>query len=217
MGTGPDSLSPFFIIDDRWLVRKPPHIGTGEYSSIERSAYLPQWLQHEYFHHLFRTYPEFGLEDTPHQWFDLGTWPPDFVGLYEADYFHEALVKRLQTATPPLNVSQRYSTVGAPWDQLTIDDLYGTYQRNPVLNAWHIGDIRYRVSGPWVEWLNTAGVRWRLHDDILNGRLLTGPDCPYYSYFNGRKFNILLERDLLGDLTAQIRGFAFMGEVYERQ
>jgi hypothetical protein len=57
MGTGAEGFSPFFIIDDRWIVRKPPHIGTGEYSDVERSVYLPQWFQHEFFHHLFRTYP----------------------------------------------------------------------------------------------------------------------------------------------------------------
>ncbi len=46
MGVGAESFSPFFIIDDRWIVRKPPHLGSGEYSNIERSVYLPQWLQH---------------------------------------------------------------------------------------------------------------------------------------------------------------------------
>jgi hypothetical protein len=38
MGTGAEGFSPFFIIDDRWIVRKPPHIGTGEYSDVERSV-----------------------------------------------------------------------------------------------------------------------------------------------------------------------------------
>ena len=214
MGTGPQA-SPMFIVDDRWLVRKPPHLGSGDYARVERMTYLPQWLQHEFFHHLFRTYPEFGLEATPHQWFNLGTWPPDFVGLYEPDYFHEALVKRLQTATPPLHVALRYATADAPWDELTAADLLGTYQREPVQNPWHIGDIQ--LNGPAYRWLNTAPVGWNLADDVLNGRLLTGPDCPYFGSPLGNSFDIVLERDALGDLTAEVLGFSFNGELYEKQ
>lgn len=215
MGRGPDSRSPFFIIDDRWIVRKPPHLGSGEYTEIERSVYLPQWLQHEFFHHLFGTYPEFGLETTPHQWFDRGTWPPDFVGRYEADYYHEALVKRLQSATPGLNSGLRYATAGAPWAQLTIDDLLGTYHHDPVQNPWHIGDIRF--VGTQLKWRNTAPVSWNLYDSLLDGTLLTGPDCPYYGQPLGNEFQIVLERDALGDLTTEVRGFAFGGGLYERQ
>jgi len=214
MGAGPSS-SPLFIIDDRWLVRKPPHLGQGQYSPVERKTYLPQWLQHEFFHHLFRTYPEFGLEATPHQWFDLSTWPPDFIGLYEPDYFHEALIKRLQQATPPLHVALRYSTAGAPWDQLTLTDLLGTYRREPVLNPWHIGDIQ--LAGAQLQWLNTAPFSWNLENDIPNGRLLTGPDCPYYGSYAGSKFDIVLARDALGDLTTEVEGFSFLGELYQLQ
>ncbi len=215
MGTGAEGFSPFFIIDDRWIVRKPPHIGSGEYSDVERSVYLPQWFQHEFFHHLFRTYPEFGLETTPHSWFDRSTWPPDFVGRYEADYFHEALYRRLKRATPPLHSALRYATAGAPWVQLTINDVLGTYHRDPVQNPWHIGDIL--LSGPQLQWRNTAPVSWNLYEDISHGVLATGPDCPYYDSSLGRKFNIVLLRDAIGDLTAQVRGFAFMGELYTRQ
>ncbi len=215
MGTGPGSRSPFFIIDDRWLVRKPPHLGAGEYSDVERSVYLPQWLQHEFFHHLFRTYPGFGLEDTPHQWFNLATWPPDFVGRYEADYFHEALHRRLLTALPPLNSALRYATAGAPWDQITLGQVLGTYHRNPIQNPWHIGEIRF--SGPQLQWRNTAPFSWNLYPDLLNGRLATGPDCPYYTAPNGQRFDIVLERDALGDMLPVIRGFGFLGDLYRRQ
>jgi hypothetical protein len=211
MGTGPDSVSPCFIVDDRWLVRKPPHLGSGEYSDVERRAYLPQWLQHEFFHHLFRAYPQFGLEATSHQWFDPANWPPDFLGRYEADYYHEALYRRLTTATPPLHVGLRYATAGAPWSQITLAQLLGTYRREPVQNPWHVGNIQL---GPQLEWRNTAGVEWSLTDDIANGRLLTAPDCPYYGQWNGRKFDIVLERDANGDLTSTVRGFGFVGELY---
>ncbi|MFT5049387.1 MAG: hypothetical protein ACI8QZ_000780 [Chlamydiales bacterium] len=216
MGTGYAGGSPLFLIDDRWLVRKPPHIGTGEYTGLERRAYLPQWLQHEFFHHLFRTYPEFNLEQTPHQWFDRSTWPADFVGRYEADYFHEALFKRLQTATPPLHVALRYATADAPWGDLVLADVLGTFRREPVQNPWHIGNIT-QVSGNQLLWTNNAGVSWQLQADLLDGKLLTGPDCPYYDPPNGTKFDIALERDSIGDLTDQVRGFIFNGELYALQ
>lgn len=99
---------PVFLIDDLWLVRKPPHLGAGDYSDLERQAYLPQWLQHEFFHHLFRNYPEFKLEAKSHQWFDWQAWPKDFKGQYEPDYYANALHKRLMNARPPLHVTLRH-------------------------------------------------------------------------------------------------------------
>lgn len=215
MGTGPDSLSPFFIIDDRWLVRKPPHLGSGAYSEVERRAYLPQWLQHEFFHHLFRTYPELGLEATPHQWFDLGTWPPDFVGQYEADYFHESLVKRLQLADPPLHVALRYATADAPWDRITLGDVLGAYERYPIENDWHVGTISL-IGGTVLRWTNTAGVSWSLQADLLEGALLTGPDCPYFGVPNAEEFSLQLEKDEIGDLLPSVDAFAFLGEKYTK-
>jgi len=216
MGTGYANGSPLFLVDDRWLVRKPPHIGTGPYTGLERRAYLPQWLQHEFFHHLFRTYPEFGLEDTSHQWFNLANWPADFEGRYEADYFHEAVYRRLQTATPPMHVALRYATADAPWGDLVLGDVIGTFRREPVENPWHIGTIQ-QISGNQLRWTNNAGVSWNLNADLLVGKLFTGPDCPYYDPPNGTKFDIVLERDAIGDLTDQVRGFSFNGEVYELQ
>ncbi|MHC5024434.1 MAG: right-handed parallel beta-helix repeat-containing protein, partial [Planctomycetota bacterium] len=215
MGTGADAISPMFIIDDRWLVRKPAPLGQGEYSPVERSVYLPQWLQHEFYHHLYRTYPEFGLEDEGHQWFDLDTWPEDFVGQFEPDYYHESLYKRLHFADPGLHAALRYATADAPWDELSIDDVLSEYRREPVENPWHVGDIQ--LDGAQLEWLNTAGVRWDLFEDYLEGRLLTGPDCPYYNDPNGQSFDLILARDEIGDLTTDVAAFTFLGEVYERQ
>ena len=209
MGVGPDSISPLFIIDDRWLVRKPPHIGDGRYSKVEREAYLPQWLQHEFFHHLFRTYREFELEEVPHQWFNRSTWPADFVGRYEPDYFHEALYKRLQGADTALVAALRYSTSGG---NVSLSEMAGIYIREPVENEWHLGSIRL---SPELEWLNSANVRWSLHDNLENGNLLTGPDCPYYGTWGGGRFIVVWERDELGDELDRIDGFNFSGEFYE--
>jgi hypothetical protein len=110
MSKGPDGQSPAFVIDDLWLLRKPsPYTGRTSYTEQERRAYLPQWFQHEFFHNLFSIYPEFKLEASSHQWFDRKTWPSDFEGHLEADYFAEALHKRLQKADPPLRVKLRYA------------------------------------------------------------------------------------------------------------
>ena len=76
-----------WMIDDRWILKRPPQLGDGVYTELERRLYLPQWVQHEYFHHLFlAAFPEFELEATSHQWFNLSNWPEDFEGSREADY-----------------------------------------------------------------------------------------------------------------------------------
>jgi uncharacterized protein (TIGR02246 family) len=111
MGAGPDGVSPAFAIDDLWLIRKPaPFVGKRPYSLEERWAYLPAWFQHEFFHHLFRSYPEFQLEEKDHQWFDHRNWPLDFEGRLEQDYFRESVHKRFQKVDDhPLNVTLRYA------------------------------------------------------------------------------------------------------------
>jgi hypothetical protein len=212
MGLGPNG-GPFFIADDRWLTRKPPHLGSGDYSPVERSVYAPQWLQHEFFHHLYLRWPEFGLEDVPHQWFDRGTWPDDFEGRYEPDYYHESLFKRIHDAHPQPHVGLRYETAGAPFDLLTPADVLGTHYRVPSTNGWHVGDIE--PAGDQLRWRNSAGVSWSLTDDLANGRLLTGPDNPYAGNPAAEAFEIVLEREPeFGDLTTDVRGFRFLGELY---
>eukprot|EP00756_Hemistasia_phaeocysticola_P005514 Hpha_TRINITY_DN13363_c0_g1::TRINITY_DN13363_c0_g1_i3::g.95654::m.95654 len=100
---------PCFIADDAWFRRKPPHLGCGEQSHVERAAYMPQWFNHEWNHANFGYYfPEDNLEERGHIWFERSTWPPDFSGTHEADYYYEALHKRflLPSKSPPL--WQRY-------------------------------------------------------------------------------------------------------------
>jgi len=226
MGVGPDGASPCFIIDDRWLVRKPPHLGQGAYTEEERRAYLPQWLQHEFFHHLFRIYPEFNLEAQGHQWFDRGTWPKDFLGRFEADYFYEALHRRLQPqGNPPLHVKLRY----APPPQelfraISVESLYGAYRHQPVQNDWHRGAIQLDSEAdpdgkPILRWTNQAGVSWRLFPDWENGVLRTGPENPYYESnpTNGRVFRLILRRNAEGEYLPEVAGFQFQAEFYARE
>lgn len=226
MGVGPDGASPCFIIDDRWLVRKPPHLGKGPYTDEERRAYLPQWLQHEFAHHLFRTYPEFKLEEKGHQWFDRKTWPEDFQGRFEPDYFHEALHKRLRPlADPPLHVGLLYAPPPKElFSAISLESLYGTYRHRPVQNDWHVGIIGPdAAAGPGGElalrWTNEAGVSWRLFPDLEHGILRTGSENPYYESnpTNGRAFTIVLRRDANGEYLPQVAGFQFQQGFYARE
>lgn len=226
MGRGPDGASPCFIIDDLWLVRKPPHLGQGPYTDEERRAYLPQWLQHEFFHHLFACYPQFSLEDKGHQWFDRGTWPQDFEGRFEADYFHEALHKRLQPlADLPLHVKLLYAPPAKElFRAVAVESLYGAYRHQPVQNDWHVGTIQPDANAdpegqPVLRWTNQAGVSWRLFPDLENGVLRTGPENPYYESnpTTGRVFRIVLRRDANGDYLAEVAGFQFQHGFYAQE
>jgi hypothetical protein len=226
MGRGPDGASPCFIIDDRWLVRKPPHLGKGAYFGQERRAYLPQWLQHEFFHHLFACYPQFGLEAEGHQWFDRGTWPKDFEGRFEADYLQEALHKRLQPlGDPPMHFTLRYRPPPrALFRQVRLEALCGAYRREPVGNNWHAGtigpDLGDHAEGePVLRWTNMAGVSWRLWPNIEEGVLRTGADNPYYESnpTTGRVFRIVLRRDADGRYVPEVAGFHLQSDLYRRE
>ena len=212
MGLGPYG-SPVFIIDDQWLVRVPPHLGLGEYEPQERTIYLSQWLQHEIFHHFYIVWNSFALEAQPHQWFDINTWPGDFVGQFEPDYYHESVFKRFHQASLPFHVGLRKAVDDAPWDQVDFGDVTGVYERKPNTNPWHLGDIT--ATGSPLLWQNTANVSWNLDPDFLNGALGIGPDCPYYDPNVNNDFQIQLERDnVYGDLQPSVNGFFFLGELY---
>ena len=200
-GMGAWGASPVFIIDDLWLVRKPPHLGRGPYSEVERRVYLPQWLQHELFHHLFRTWPEHGLEASDHQWFDRATWPADFVGEWEPDYYAEALHRRLLGSTPPPWLALRTAPVASAFD-FTAEDLVGSYVRLPVENGYHEVEVTLEAGTLW--WSNEAGARWSL---TLSGRTLrTGADCPYG----------VSDVTVVGSEGATT-GLRFNGELYRRR
>ena len=95
---------PVLLSEDDWIIKKrAPLQGVGPRTEIERRVYMSEWLQHEFFHHLFLSWPEFKLEgDKNHEWFDRNYWQKDFVGKIEEDYYSEALNKRLYKATPSI-------------------------------------------------------------------------------------------------------------------
>ena len=98
---------PVFICDDSWIIKKrAPDQGVGPRTEVERRMYLSQWLQHEFFHHLYSAWRlELGIEDNGHPWRDRSTWPTDFTGKEEVDYYSETIRKRFYQVTP--SIAQR--------------------------------------------------------------------------------------------------------------
>ena len=96
------------------------------------------------------------------------------------------------------------------------NDVTGVYERLPILNSWHVGDIT--EDGSPLRWRNTAGIEWNLDPDLASGVLRIGPDCPYYDPIVSYDFRLALERELtLGDLVPVVDGFTFLGELYTRK
>jgi len=216
MTVGPDRRSPAFMNDDLWLVRPPPHLGKGAYTEEERRAYLPQWFQHEFFHHLYARYPEFRLESiTDHQWFDLKNWPKDFEGKIEPDYYAESVHKRLQPlGNPPLHLKLLYRP--PPPEvvaELTATSVAGEYRHDPVENPWHEGTI---AADP-LRWTNRASVSWSLKLGP-GARLPIGTDYRYYREIpaTGRAFELVLRRGGDGGYLPEVEGFWFEGGFYKR-
>jgi hypothetical protein len=212
--------APAFVIDDLWFVRVPPHMGKGPMDEMQLRAYIPQWLQHEFFHHLFGAYPNQRLEITPHQWFDRLTWPEDFTGWIEPDYYAEAVRKRLSGVDPPLSTRLQYASTGHPGlARLSPAQIPGKYRTNPRLNDWNEGTIEPPKSAndSW-RWRNRAGVSWILDLNLSRGVLATYTDCPYYfsEPERGRYFKLVLRRDANGREIPEIAGFEFNGARYER-
>lgn len=206
--------------DDHWFLRQPPHFVSKAhtpfpvtpYFEIERFFYLPRWLNHETHHHLFGAdFPELGLEKPPgsHSWFDRSTWPKDFVGRSEPDYFDQADFLRFQGTTPPIWSRVRW---GADWSRVTDADLLGRYEacRQPGWSdtdyKWNKGDLT--SSGGRLVWTNDAGVSWHLaswRDDATLApgqvRQVDGPYAPaVWTFAQARD-------DRTGAASGVIRGY----------
>ena len=173
MGTAGTGL-PLFLSDDAWFIRKAEHLGRGLYSEVELRAYLPQWFQHEFMHHLYRKWAGFNLETEDHQWFDREKWPADFVGLWEPDYYAESIYKRFLTAKPSLAEGLQAKML-ADVSKLGEKKLEGDYRREPVENGWH--EVSIVSAGGNLLWKNAAGAEWAL--EVRKDSLWAGRDCPY--------------------------------------
>lgn len=110
MGFGPGNDAPRFMSHDEKLLRSANQNGRRLLTSPERRAALPGWFQHEFFHYVYRSYPQLKLEATTHLWMKRREWPADFEGVVESDYFHESLYKRLQLQERlPMHVRFKYA------------------------------------------------------------------------------------------------------------
>jgi len=182
---------PLIVSDDAWFIRKPAHLGNGLYSDIERRAYIPQWFQHEFMHYLFGAWPEFGLEETGHQWFNRTTWPLSFKGSNEADYYYEAVEKLLKAPTTTPTLAQKFKEPHGPLAKVSevgIATLVGDYQRNPIQNNWHeIGVTKDSSGGLTIT--NKAGRRWDLQ--TLGDKLFTSEGKAVYIELDGSKENLV--------------------------
>ena len=210
---------PMFIVNDIWTLRRPPHLGRGDYTSIERRAYLPNWFQHEFFHHIYRSYPDLGLEINGHDWHNRAFWPADFNGSFEADFYQESLHKRLNTVKPymhfvfkptlkpsaaninSLNISQFLN--------VTFDASNEIIKDGGTPNAWHIGKIIEQNNKYY--WRNNGGAQWEVVPDFPNIVFTTKQDNPY----PGQDFFIEFNRDDTGAFTSGIKGLYFNGTLYE--
>ena len=214
-GMGQDGKGgPAFIIDDKWITRKPAHLGKGIYSDIERRIYLPQWFQHEFYHHLYRAYPELRLEVNGHDWFNRSFWAPDFEGQFEPDYYAETLHKRLQPDCVPLVtklITRREDGFQDSFGTLSMEELIGPYSLDNVQNAWHIGEIIQ--AGNQYFWRNNANVQWEITPNLAEGRLETGADSPY----PGQDFFIELYKTGEGQSVPGVTGVKFQGEIYHKR
>ncbi len=99
---------PLFISPDDAILKKRDQQGSGSRTEVERRMYLPEWAQHEFFHHLMSSWKEeLGLPNTDKEWADNSTWPADFSGILEEDFYSEALNKRLYKQTGYNSIAQR--------------------------------------------------------------------------------------------------------------
>ena len=204
---------PLILSDDAWFLRKPEHMGLGDYHDIELKAYQPQYFQHELMHYLFAIWSQFDLEylngPNQHAWFDRNRWPSDFEGMFEPDYYSETITKRLINATPSLRDGLKFP--GSPSfalldsNEYVIEDtalLIGNYRREPVENGYH--EVEIISENGSLKWRNASGVSWSL--EIRDGKLWSGPDCVYGEQILG----VFLENN------QNVLALVFNNENYER-
>lgn len=221
---------PVFVSDDTWLLqrsRNNQYGAAGPSTTEDRLNYFPQWIHHEFFHHLAQRYPELALEPTSHNWFNRATWPADFVGVHEPDYFNEAMRRRvLAPDGGSAELARRlwHKRPGvAFFGLLDVQAILGRYEV-PVegaTNEWLRGVIeRHPQAGqagvPPLRWTNDAGVSWGLTPDVdaqgklRSGVLTTGADNPYAATLP--TMDVVLNMDFAAPKRSTVRAVWFGGD-----
>ncbi len=105
--------------------------------------------------------------------------------------------------------------------------IVGKYQRVPVENDWHRGEIVW-LGDHQFAWKNEAGSEWRLTPDLNNSRLLKSVGSDYYDLPKGKELTLKLKigRQIPADYTeiadwdtielGSVLGFSHAGEYFER-
>lgn len=226
---------PFIFSDDRFLIRKPADMGYGIYSDIERRVYMPQFFQHEFFHHLFGLYPGEtpDLEPTSHDWTKPGaefSWPTSFnegencttapspvrYPRLEADYFHEALFNTLHQRTPSLAATLRHQTPGpTEFNNLAMTQLVGSYTQqtttagnNPLTVDLYLATATDKYMWKYTN-PNAEGynTEFEVGSQLPEGKLLSqaDPSDPVTSWAAGKELTIKL-RDERNPTTGNYTG-----------
>ena len=195
--------APVIYADDGWFVRKPAHLGKGNYSEVERRVYLPQWLQHEFMHNVFLQFPEFELEAIIHQWFRRDLWPDDFIGRYEPDYYAEALKKRLLDAQPTIVERLLDRLRFADFRTFPIAKTTGKFERQPIENGFHEVSVTIN-DDDIIMWNNKEELSWQLI--TAEAELRTAAD----SHYGEQSVSARL------DSKSNVVALFFLGEEYVR-
>ncbi|MEI6713213.1 MAG: hypothetical protein WCO60_05640 [Verrucomicrobiota bacterium] len=160
MTSMPGTNRPMFISPDHSLIRRTPHKDHPATTLFSQQIYIPYWLQHEFFHDHFGRNTHLELEVTSHQWFKRETWPADFVGRFEPDYYDEAMFKRLQTQAKLSLAGYFIHRIVRLKQQLTPENVVGRYSQANPQNSWGTGEIKI-VKGK-LQWVNDTGKSWGL-------------------------------------------------------
>ena len=106
----------------------------------------------------------------------------------------------LQAYNPPATPAARSAR-----KTLALADVLGNYQRLPVENGYHNGNLVQTASG--LAWKNSSGSVWTLKDDLAHGLLLTDSSSPYHS--TSPNISVVL-------LNGKVVGLRLQGELYLR-
>lgn len=210
----PGTDKPMLICDDHWMTRRTIKDGGGPMHPLAHHIYFPYWLQHEFFHNHFGQNRHLELEVKGHQWFVRSTWPKDFVGRFEADYYSEAMFKRLQTQAKPSLAGYfiRRAWFSELLSALKPEDVVGRYAVANSENGWGSGEIKL-VDGKLV-WRNDAGRTWGLTLE-KDGVLKTDQRNPYFK--ETPHYEILPVRGADGLPSQSISGYRSGTKIFLRQ
>jgi hypothetical protein len=113
------------------------------------------------------------------------------------------------SVTPSLPLQSYSPPVVSGTPVATLSGVIGNYQRLPVENDYHVGQISLQTGSTTVlKWTNQAGLSWTLTPDLANGMLRTDSTNPYQKT-GGVDFTLAFA-------DGKVSGFYFSNEFYAR-